>query len=224
MPGSHTVEEGDCVIGLADRHGFFAATIWNDPANADLRQRRTDMNILMPGDVVVIPDLRKKFEKRPTGQTHRFRRKGVPAMFRLQLFDMNRPVAAQAYTLTVDGVQKQGRTDDRGILKEFVPAGAKQGELKIGDGEDAITLTLQFGHIDPSNEVSGVQHRLSNLGYDCGPDIGTMNEDTKQALLDFQRDNKLERTGEIDAATKAKLEEIYDHPYSYPDPGDGASV
>ena len=85
-------------------------------------------------------------------------------------------------------------------------------------------MTLQFGHIDPSNEVSGVQHRLSNLGYDCGPDIGAMNEDTKQALLDFQRDNKLERTGEIDAATKAKLEEIYDHPYSYPDPGDGASA
>lgn len=224
MPTSHTVEEGDSVISLADQHGHFAPTIWNDGANAGLRQVRTDMNILMPGDVVVIPDLRKKLEKRPTGKLHRFRRKGLPAVFRLQLFDMNVPVAGQEYVLTVNGVEKKGKTDDRGIVEEFIPASAREGELKLGEGDGQVTLNLQFGYLDPLNEVSGVQNRLTNLGYDCGPDTGVLNETTRLALLDFQRDNQLDRTGIIDAATKDKLEEIHDNPYLYPQPADGASA
>ena len=224
MPVSHTVEEGDSVIRLSERYGLFAPTIWNDAANAGLRLRRADMNILMPGDVVVIPDLRPKFEKRPTGKTHRFRRKGVPAIFRLQLFDRNREVADQEYTLIVDGIEKKGKTDDQGILEEYVPAGAKEGELKLGQDEDQVIVKLQFGYLDPLNEVSGVQHRLANLGYDCGEESGVLNEETKLALQYFQRDNKLEPTGEIDAATKSKLEEIHDRPYRYPDPDNGAAA
>lgn len=223
MPTSHPIEEGDSIISLSDRSGFLADTIWNDGANAELRQRRVDMNILLPGDVVVIPDLRKKFEKRPTGQKHRFRRKGIPAMFRLQVFDMNVAVANTPYTLTVNGVVKTGKTDGQGIVEQFVPATAKTGELKLGEDDNAFTLTLQFGYLDPLNEVSGVQNRLANLGYDCGPATGSLNATTKQALLDFQRDNKLDGTGEIDDATRAKLEEIYDRTYEYPQPDDGAS-
>lgn len=223
MPTSHTIEEGDSVVSLSDSSGFLADTIWNDGANADLNQLRTDMNILMPGDVVVIPDLRKKFEKRPTGKKHRFRRKGIPAVFRLQVFDMNVAVVNTPYTLTVNGVAKSGKTDGQGVVEQFVPATAKTGELKLGEGDNTFTLTLQFGFLDPLNEVSGVQHRLTNLGYDCGPETGKLNEATKQALLDFQRDSELEKTGKIDAATKGKLEEIYAKPYKYPPPDDGAS-
>jgi N-acetylmuramoyl-L-alanine amidase len=84
MPINHTVSQGDSVISLSEVHGLFAVTIWNDQGNAGLRQKRTDMNVLMPGDVVVIPDKRPRLEKRPTGQTHRFRRKGIPAIFRFQ--------------------------------------------------------------------------------------------------------------------------------------------
>ena len=223
VPTSHAIVDGDSVIGLSDRSGFLATTIWDDGANADLRQRRTDMNILLPGDVVVIPDLRKKFEKRPTGCKHRFRRKGIPAVFRLQLFDMNVAVAAMPYTLTVNGVAKTGKTDGQGVVQQFVPATARTGELKLGEGDNVFTMNLQFGYLDPLNEISGVQNRLTNLGYDCGSETGKLNEATKLALLDFQRDNSLEKTGEIDAATKAKLGEIYDKPYKYPPPDDGAS-
>src|SRR4051812_14800731 len=102
MPVTHTVEEGDSVLSLSERHGLFALTIWNDGANAELRQRRSDMNILMPGDVIFIPDRRRKFEKRATGKKHRFRRKGLPAIFRLQLFNRNVPVSSQEYRLIVN--------------------------------------------------------------------------------------------------------------------------
>ena len=218
MPTSHTVQEGDSILSLADGSGLFPETIWNDGANAGLREHREDMNILLPGDVVVIPDIREKFEKRPTGKKHYFRRKGIPALFRLQIFDMNVPVANQPYTLKVQGVEKQGKTDAEGILQEFVPASATEGEIQYKDGEREVTLQVQFGYLDPLNEISGAQHRLTNLGYQCDSEFGVLNQETTDALLDFQRDNKLPLSGQIDPATKAKLEEIHDNPYRYPDP------
>ena len=221
MPTHHTVRQGDTVISLSETHGLFAVTIWNDPDNAALRQKRSDMNVLMPGDVVVIPDKRLRFEKRPTGQTHRFRRKGIPAIFRFQIFDMHIPRANQPYTLTVDGVELKGTTDGSGILQEYIPAQAKSGSLVIG--EDKFRLNFQFGYLDPVDELSGIQKRLNNLGYDCGTEDGTLNESTTQALLAFQRASDLPRTGETDAATKEKLEEIHDVPYKYPENRQGGA-
>jgi Putative peptidoglycan binding domain len=219
MPINHTVEDGDSVISLSEEHGLFALTIWDHPANAGLRQQRTDMNVLMPGDVVFVPDKRIKLEKRPTGARHRFRRKGIPALFRLQVFDVRIPRRNEKYILTVDGIEIKGTTDNEGILEHYIPAQARQGELVIG--EDEFRLTLQFGYLDPLNEISGIQKRLANMGYDCGEPDGTLNEATKQALIEFQRDNELERTGELDAATKDKLLEVHDNPYLYPEE-DGA--
>ena len=221
MPINHTVCQGDSVISLSETHGLFAVTIWNDPGNTGLRQKRADMNVLMPGDVVVIPDKRQRLEKRPTGQTHRFRRKGIPAIFRFQIFDMHIPRASQHYTLTVDGVELRGTTDGSGILEQYIPAQAKEGKLVIGD--DKFQLNFQFGYLDPVNELSGIQKRLNNLGYDCGTEDGTLNDATTQALLAFQRASDLPRTGEADAATKKKLEEIHDAPYKYPEDRQGAA-
>ena len=221
MPINHTVCQGDSVISLSETHGLFAVTIWNDPGNTGLRQKRADMNVLMPGDVVVIPDKRQRLEKRPTGQTHRFRRKGIPAIFRFQIFDMHIPRASQHYTLTVDGVELRGTTDGSGILEQYIPAQAKEGKLVIGD--DKFQLNFQFGYLDPVNELSGIQKRLNNLGYDCETEDGTLNDATTQALLAFQRASDLPRTGEADAATKKKLEEIHDAPYKYPEDRQGAA-
>jgi hypothetical protein len=60
MPIRHVVKPGDSVIQLSDEHGFYAMTIWDHADNAELKQKRADMNILMEGDVVVIPDKREK--------------------------------------------------------------------------------------------------------------------------------------------------------------------
>ena len=221
MSINHTVCQGDSVISLSETHGLFAVTIWDDPGNTGLRQKRTDMNVLMPGDVVVIPDKRPRLEKRPTGQAHRFRRKGIPAIFRFQIFDMHIPRANQHYKLTVDGVELKGTTDGSGILEQYIPAQAKEGKLVIGD--DKFQLNFQFGYLDPVNELSGIQKRLNNLGYDCGTEDGTLNDATTQALLAFQRASELPLTGEADTATKKKLEEIHDAPYKYPEDRQGAA-
>src|SRR5258708_29736807 len=100
MAVRHTVQQGESVISLSEQYGLFAETIWDDPANAALRKNRPDMNVLLPGDVVVIPDKRPRLEKRETGARHKFRRKGIPALFRLQVYDMHHPRATQNYTLT----------------------------------------------------------------------------------------------------------------------------
>lgn len=214
MPTKHEVEQGESVISLSEEYGFFANTIWNDPDNAELKKKRKDMNILMPGDVVVIRDLRLKEVDKPTGRQHVFRRKGIPALYRLQVFDVEEPRANQKYRLTVDGQLHEGRTDAHGVLQEYIPAHSKEGELIIGP--DEFRALLKFGYLDPINEFIGVQKRLNNLGYDCGEANGEVNDLTKSALKDFQRRFGLRESGEPDQATVAKLEEMHDYPTEFP--------
>ncbi len=222
IPGWQTIAEGDSVIRIADATGHFPDTIWKDPANRDLRNKRTDMNILLPGDELFVPELRPKIEKRPTSAKHKFKRKGLPAKFRVQLFDQNKPRANQPFTLLADGKEQKGTTDAQGIVSCFIPAQARTGELVVGQPGDVnspqIRLILEFGHLNPLNEVSGVQHRLTNLGYACAIASGELDEETRQALRTFQRDTGIEITGEIDDATLAKLEAIHDKPFEYPKP------
>jgi Putative peptidoglycan binding domain len=214
MPTEHEVEEGDSVISLSEEYGFFANTIWNDPDNAELKKKRKDMNILMPGDVVVIREKRLKEVEKPTAKQHVFRRKGIPALYRLQVFDVEKPRANQQYRLTVDGQLYEGRTDAHGVLQQYIPANSRDGELVIGP--DEFRALLQFGYLDPINELSGVQKRLNNIGYDCGEADGQLNPQTKSALRDFQRRFELPQTGEPDESTLAQLEELHDYPTEFP--------
>jgi hypothetical protein len=89
MSTEHTVKDGDCIENIAKRYGFFADTLWNHPDNRALHDLRKDPNILLPGDVVNIPQLRQKDYPGGTEQRHRFRRKGVPARLRVKFL---RPV------------------------------------------------------------------------------------------------------------------------------------
>lgn len=214
MPIKREVQEGDSVISLSEEYGFFANTIWNDPDNAELKKKRNDMNILMPGDVVVIRDKRLKEVDKPTTKQHVFRRKGIPALYRLQVFDVEKPRANQKYRLTVDGQLYEGRTDAHGVLQQYIPANSRDGELIIGP--DEFRALLQFGYLDPINELTGVQKRLNNIGYDCGEANGELTDQTKTALRDFQRRFDLPLTGEPDAATVEKLQAIHDYPNEFP--------
>ena len=219
MPVNYTIQQGDSVIALSDKYGLLADTIWNDGANSALREKRPDMNVLMPGDIVVIPDKRPRMEKRAAGAQYTFKRKGIPALFRLQVYDMHNPRANQNYTLTVDGVKYTGTTDGQGIVQQSLPAASKSGELIIGD--DNFTLQLRFGYLDPASELSGVQKRLNNLGYDCAPN-GKLDDATKTALIRFQREHGLTQSGQADDDTKNLLDTIHSQPYAYPDPSGGS--
>src|SRR6185295_19811162 len=109
MPLSHTVEKGEGVSSIAFATGRFPDKIWSDPANAELRRLRGDMNMLVPGDVVVVHDLSPKAETVPTGKSTRFVLHTTPAVLRLQVAVGSRILANQIYTLTVDGVPRTGR-------------------------------------------------------------------------------------------------------------------
>jgi N-acetylmuramoyl-L-alanine amidase len=218
MPITHTVEQGDTLVRLGELYGIAPDTIWNDDANAELRTRRSDMNVLCPGDIVIIPDKVPRLEKRPTGATHVFQTVTTPALFRLQIFKMHKPRAEQDFTLTVDTSDEiqSGKTDKNGILEKFVDPKARLGKIVIGPDNQAITVN--FGHLNPLREISGVQQRLRNLGYDPGDASETLNPAIKAALRTFQRDHKIKADGELNETTRAKLGKVHDEPFTYPAP------
>jgi hypothetical protein len=206
----HRVKPGDSVVKLAEAHGFFPDTIWDHPDNADLKALRKDMNILMPGDVVVLPDLRRREAPCETDKRHTFRRRGVPMMFRAQLFDRNEPRKHQPYTLEVDGQRFAGTTDAEGKIEIYLPNRAQRGRLVVAGGQ--VDVEVLFGHMDPITEVSGVQKRLANIGFECGAIDGRLHPRFTAALRAFQALVGLEPSGAIDDPTRAALGECHDRP------------
>ena len=218
MPVNHVIQPGEGISFLCKRYGFSPDRIWNDSGNAELRNKRKDPDILLPGDVVVIPDLESRPVDRETGARHRFRRVGVPAFFRLQIWNDKKPRANEPYTLTVDGKEYQGSTDDEGALSMFVPNDAKTGVLLLGKHKEEFQIAI--GMMDPVNETIGLKKRLANMGYlDNDPD-SEMNEATRQALSRFQRDAGIPVTGEPDEATLRQIERLHDTTSIMPRPAD----
>lgn len=214
----YTVEQGDSVLKLAYRFGLLAETIWNHPDNAELRARRKDMNVLMPDDVIVVPEIELKETPKPTDQSHVFVREGLRALYRLQVFDVEEPRASQQYKLIVDDVTYEGKTDKSGTLEQFISPDAKEGELIIGP--DKARIEIRFGYLDPIDEISGLQKRLSNLGFDCGELNGESGQElgprTADAMRAFQRRFGLPETDEPDEQTIQKLEAMHDEISEFP--------
>lgn len=197
---------GETTSSLAKKKGFFWRTIWEHGENAALRARRKDPNVLYETDEIFIPERETKTVSKGTEAQHVFRRKGEPSKIKMQMLQLGKPRADEDYILEVDGKQTNGKTDADGRLEHFIPGDAKSGKLIFKGGKEVHHLRL--GNLDPLDQISGVQQRLNNLGYNCGGEMGKLGEKTGEALKKFQADNKLEASGEPDAATKAKLEEL----------------
>jgi Putative peptidoglycan binding domain/LysM domain len=217
----YRVKKGECVSSIAFELGFLPKTIWNDPSNFQLKQKRKDPNILFPGDELNIPEKEIAEYSRPTDNLHQFRVAGTSTICRLQVFDGEQPRANQKYTLVVEGRRFSGVTDWQGKLEHPIRPDAQKGSLTIGP--DQMSYDLQFGYLDPVTEVSGLQGRLNNLGYYSGEMTGEMNEDTRIALRAFQCRFQLQETGELDAVTIAKLEGIHDRVSPFPGQPSGTS-
>ncbi|WP_347988693.1 peptidoglycan-binding domain-containing protein [Methylomonas sp. AM2-LC] len=91
MPKKYTVQTGECVSSIAFENGFFWQTIWDHPENLELKQLRTNPNILKEGDVLTIPDKRQKQVSCATDKRHPFKLKGVPAKLRLRIMEPPKP-------------------------------------------------------------------------------------------------------------------------------------
>jgi len=206
MP-EYIVKQGDCLSSIGHKYGIFWEKIWNHPKNAKLRAKRQDPNIIYPGDVIFIPDKEEKEESATTEQRHRFRVKGVPAILRLQFKNGDKPRANEPYTLEIDGNLFSGRTDKEGRISHPIPPNAKKGKVLLGEHKEEYILEL--GHLDPIEEVSGVQARLNNLGFDCGKIDGKLGPKTEASLKEFQKQYGLVVTGKMDEQTINKLKQVY---------------
>jgi hypothetical protein len=207
--GPYVVAEGESVPTVALRAGFFWETLWNHPDNAELEQARKDPAILMPGDRVVVPELRLKQLPVATGARHVFRRRGVPSRFSVQLFERGKPRAGQPYRLEIeDGTTIEGTLDDEGLLDVFLDATVKQATLVVGEDEEAYDV--EIGRLLPIDSPAGVQQRLANLGCYSGAIDGTGDDALGAAIRAFQAKSSLPITGETDDTTRAALATAHD--------------
>jgi N-acetylmuramoyl-L-alanine amidase len=210
MPTTYKTQRGDCISSIAFEHGFFPETIWDDPANAALKAKRKNPNVLADGDEVVIPDKKVRVEKLATGKQHSFRVRGVPAKFKLRLQDDGKPLGNTHFTLTVDGVITSGNTDATGLLSVALPPNAKRGHLVVDSTPEPLEYELDLGGLPPVEEVVGMKARLANLGFPCDDESNEADDEFKASLAAFQAMNGLEPTGEPDATTRQRLLEEHD--------------
>jgi hypothetical protein len=195
---------------IAEANGFLWETIWNHEDNAQLKERRKDPNVLFPGDIVVVPDLTPRIESAPTEKRTTFIKKANLVQVRLRLLDLKRyPRTNIEYTATVDNVISSGRSDGDGYITITAPPNASELKLKVTEGTKTDEYTLPLGSIDPIEELSGVQQRLTNLGYSCASEQETLGELTKASIRSFQKEMHLRVSGELDDATRQKLKEIH---------------
>jgi N-acetylmuramoyl-L-alanine amidase len=214
MAINHQVKQGECISSIAFVNGFFPDTIWNHASNAALKEKRKDPNVLLPGDIVFVPDRQLKEVSEPTNQVHKFRYKSTPAKLRIQFMDEeDKPRANVPYQLTVDGkiVSNPGdKTTSTGLVICSISPDARQGVLELGEGEEKLEYDLVLGYLNPAKDVSGIKQRLRNLGFYAGKIDEALDEETKDSLRTFQSEHNLEPTGELTEATLGKLRELHD--------------
>ena len=204
--GEYVVKQGDCISSIARDRGHFWQTLWDEPANAELRTARKDPNVLLPGDRVHVPPRQNKYETGQTEMRHRFRLKTQPEMLRIRVLQDGKPRGNQPYTLDVDGEVHTGTTDVNGLLECPIAANARRATLQVGTGLDIEEHVFRLGAIDPITELSGVQGRLNNLGFDCGRVDGKWGPQTERAVRKLQGFYGLPETGIVDQATRDRLQ------------------
>ena len=210
MPTTYRVREGDCFVSIAESHGHFWQTVWYHDGNAELRSQRKDPHLLVPGDIVEIPELQRQEVSAAADARHKFRRKGVPSKLRIRVLREAEPRKNQPFRLEFDGQTVTGKTTGDGLVEAEISGTAKKARLLVGTEYDQDIFDLDLGHLEPVTELKGVKQRLQNLGYDVGEiDGDPAAAEFVTALGEFQAKHELDTTGLLDDATKTKLESVY---------------
>jgi len=202
----HKVQQGECLSSIAKKHGFPDwRIIYNDQENAEFRRKRPNPNLIYPGDKIYIPDKKLKEESCTTENKHRVKVRTPKTILRLLIQDKKgQPFSGKRYRLKVKNVEDSflGDIDDNGLINQEIPTDAEEGELTIWPDDDpsrqGYTWILKIGHLDPVEEITGIQARLNNLGFYDGPVDGALNPETEKALKAFQEKVGLEPTGKVD--------------------------
>jgi len=142
----------------------------------------------------------------------------------IQLLDITvipfQPMGITQYRLEINDpnfAPVDAQTDDKGILSVEIPKSAKTGRLIL----DQLTYDLIITDIGRPDSLPGAVVRLRNLGYpdlpsliseesgNAGPSECPVDDPVRQALMQFQFDNGLPPTGELNQDTVKKMEDVY---------------
>jgi hypothetical protein len=245
MGTTYVVRAGDCMSSIAHDYGLLWDKLWNHPDNKDLKSKRKDPDVLLEGDLVIIPDIVPRKVSLPTDARHRFVLRSAPTMLRLRITEMKpepaksavagpsaprdpakdessedppyEPVrmtpAARAnvpYGLVIDGKTITGSTDGDGKIEQPIEPNAQRATLTLEPGQPTErTIEVKLGYLDPVDTIAGAKQRLGNLGYDCGDRTAEETPDYSRTLKAFQAHAGLTESGELDDATKGKLEGLH---------------
>jgi N-acetylmuramoyl-L-alanine amidase len=207
--GPYEVRESECLQSIAARHGHLWKTIWNHGGNAEVKSARKDPMVILPGDRLEIPEIDPGGVSKAQEKRHRFRRRGVPAVLKLQLQRDGEPRKDEPWWLEIDGQRSEGRTDGEGRIKVPIPPGARSGELRVGEGEHETAHTLDLGMLAPFDTVRGTQQRLRNLGFYEGPPDGKWTEGLKHAIGSFLSTNDFKAEDELSESTLKKIRDAH---------------
>jgi hypothetical protein len=212
MPANHVVAQGECLSSIAKKYGISDwRSIYNAPENAGFRQKRSNPNILCPGDSLVIPDPQLRTEDKPADQLHTFVRKSYKTTIHIVVEDeMGKPFKSTNYDLKVGEESYQGTTGGDGSITQEISADETSGELTIHASGGGYSWTLDIGHLDPDETDDGVKGRLHNLGFDVDSGREGFDEQAVIALKAFQYAAGLPVTGTMDDTTRNKLLKLHD--------------
>jgi hypothetical protein len=190
----HVVKPGDTLSSIAAENGFFNfRTVFDDPANAALKELRPNPHVLFPGDEVVIPDRQVRVVKRPTTELHTFvlQRQGLHLRLRIRDLD-DVPLTAKTEIILSTNSPEDAtplRPDGKGVIEREIERRLVKGELRVE--EKKTKMDLLVGGLDPITTMSGQRARLNNLGYFAG----SSTEDKEQfrwAAEEFKKDKKVQ--------------------------------
>jgi N-acetylmuramoyl-L-alanine amidase len=194
----HVVQQGDCLSSIAARYGVKGwRDLYEHPDNEELRKKRPNPNVLLPGDEVVVDEPRRRWETRPTEKRHSFVLPIERVKLRIVLrHRAGQPYAGKRFVVSVGARDVEGTTSSDGLVEAWVPATAAHARLRVWLSDrrsPEIDRDLLVGHIDPVDVLSGVQGRLRNLGYRCpvGPLTGSVDDPTLSAVRAFRAKHDL---------------------------------
>jgi hypothetical protein len=207
----YTIQQGDCLASIAKQFRFADwHTIYDAPENAAFKTLRPDPNLVFPGDSLHIPGKQAEPVSRPTGATHTFQLSSTQTRFKVRI-SFGVPFT---YHLDIAGATWDGKLDDGGVIDVPIDHDAAGGKISIWPNsdmdQDPLERSFKLGALDPVTEVSGVQARLDNLGFDSGGVDGIAGPVTGQAVRGFQDAFGLPVTGELDDATRDAIKSHHD--------------
>ncbi len=198
------VRHGEHLDVIAYRHGVSVEEVWNGPGNRGLKSRRPGPHMLVEGDIVDLPARRHpKPIDLELGSLNTVVATIPKVKVELLLDGKTGPVAGEPWHIEANGEKAEGTTGADGKIAFAVRVTTPR--VKLFLDRMGAQRQVAIGALDPPDAATGIIHRLNNLGYDAGDAVRALTQRAVDALMTFQRDQKLAPTGEPNAETMSAL-------------------